>query len=130
MPPDTRRRYLEELRTGELTVLCNVDVPLAEETLLPPPVSRAAGLRNAASSNSVVSLSFALDAQFPEALAHHTIVFAEDLSPAPWEALFGARRPSSFLPVAAAPRWSPGRFYVSQSEARSPDQPRKRLICH
>lgn len=111
-------------------VLCNVDVPLAEETLLPPPVSRAAGLRNAASSNSVVSLSFALDAQFPEALAHHTIVFAEDLSPAPWEALFGARRPSSFLPVAAAPRWSPGHFYVSQSEARSPDQPRKRLICH
>jgi len=93
-------------------VLCNADVPVAEETLLAPSVSRAVQMRNAASSSSVVSLSFALDAQFAEALAHHTIVFGEDLSAKPWEALFGARRPSSFLPVADAPRWSPAHFYV------------------
>ena len=93
-------------------VLCNTDVPVAEETLLPPALSRADALRNAASSSSVVSLSFALDTQFAEALAHHTIVFAADLSERPWESLFGARRPSSFLPVAAAPPWKPGHFYV------------------
>lgn len=93
-------------------VLCNADVPVTEETLLPPSLSRAAELRGAASSSSVVSLSFALDAQFADALAHHTIVFSEDLSERPWESLFGARRPSSFLPVAAAPPWTPGHFYV------------------
>jgi len=80
--------------------------------LLPPSLSRAASLRSAASSSSVVSLSFALDAQFAEALAHHNIVFADDLGERPWEALFGARRASSFLPVADAPTWSPGHFYV------------------
>ena len=66
----------------------------------------------ATSSSSVLSLSFALDAQFADALAHHTIVFAKDLGQAPWESLFGARRASSFLPVAAAPTWAPGHFYV------------------
>ena len=93
-------------------VLCNADLPAAEEALLPPRLSRAGKLRSAASSSSVLSLSFALDAQFADALAHHTIVFAEDLGQAPWESLFGARRASSFLPVAAAPPWSPGHFYV------------------
>mmetsp|Transcript_33089 Transcript_33089/g.104096 ORF Transcript_33089/g.104096 Transcript_33089/m.104096 type:complete len:559 (-) Transcript_33089:450-2126(-) len=93
-------------------VLCNADLPAAEEALLPPHLSRADKLRSAASSSSVLSLSFALDAQFADALAHHTIVFAEDLGQAPWESLFGARRTSSFLPVAAAPPWAPGHFYV------------------
>lgn len=94
-------------------VLCNADLPAAEASLLELPWSRAAELRGAASSSSVVSFSFALDAQFDEALAHHSILFAHDLGRGPWEALFGASRPSSFLPVRDPPAaWEPGHFYV------------------
>ena len=76
-----------ELFAADL-VVCNADVPVAEAALLPRALSRAAALRGAASSSSVVSLSFALDARF-DALAHHTICFGDDLGAAPWEALFG-----------------------------------------
>ena len=95
-------------------VLCNADVPVAEAQLLPAALSRTAALKGAASSSSVVSLSFALDRQFDAALAHHTIVFADDLGPKPWESLFGATRWSSFLPVDDRPMrdWCPGHFYV------------------
>lgn len=66
-------------------VVSNADVPTTEETLLPREAARS--FDKAEFSSSVVSLSFALDRRF-EALAHHTIVFADDLSRKPWDALF------------------------------------------